>query len=333
MTIVRCHEVVTSAQAVRGRITPAGARAVRKAYATRVVGNGSRTKVDATTGDGGRKQAVVQSSALALALAARVQEDLRLAGEVLGWAGTRRHTGVHEARKAIRRVRSLLAFGREAFDKHWRSIDRDLRRHNRALSALRDAHAVLEPARRLSRAADADARASWRQVLRWLRERRNRLLLRRLRSDPELRGYRDHLVELAAQAQELPWAAVTPDIVEQALRRSLARIERAGDAARRKPGPDTRHILRRRLRRLRMQVTALRGMSKADVEVDLRREARALLRRLREELPGRTELRRRSDELGWEQNLRVLDEALRNLDAAAVKSCRRQLRTALAEIR
>lgn len=262
-------------------------------------------------------------------LAQAVQNDLACASDALAWSGVRRHSGVHEARKAMRRVRSLLALGRETFAEAWRPLDRSVRRSNRALCRLRDAHALVDAASRMRKLCDPAEQDAWQAVIKRLRELRNRLLTSSLREDPQLQRQRLKLAGLADQARALPWSSLRDEQVEQALGFSLRRVAEAERKARRTPSAEHRHRLRRRLRRLRMQWNSLRAAASSPECPGLAARMRALLRRLRPELPKRRELGRRSDTLGWEQNLRVLDAALTRLDLAEARTCRQQVRAAL----
>lgn len=59
-----------------------------------------------------------------------------------------RHRGVHEARKAIRRLRALLGLGDDIFGAAGEAIDEQLSRVGKSLSTLRDAQVVVDTTRR-----------------------------------------------------------------------------------------------------------------------------------------------------------------------------------------
>jgi CHAD domain-containing protein len=91
-----------------------------------------------------------QSLAAGIAAAAAGQLELAL-GE-LGDAGRDRHTAIHEARKACKRLRGLLRLARPGLgDKVYRRENAAVRDAARRLSALRDAGALLETYHRLDR--------------------------------------------------------------------------------------------------------------------------------------------------------------------------------------
>ena len=76
------------------------------------------------------------------------REECRAIGRALA-AKRRIHTGIHDARKAIRRLRSLLALV-EARIPEATPIDQQLERLGDGLSHLRDAHVVVETARKVA---------------------------------------------------------------------------------------------------------------------------------------------------------------------------------------
>ncbi|MGJ7904830.1 CHAD domain-containing protein, partial [Lysobacter sp. 1R34A] len=77
--------------------------------------------------------------------------EIDMALDALGWRGNRIHAGVHLARKGLRRVRATVALGGGALGPGAALVDRELRRLNRNLSVLRDAHALVETLDRLLR--------------------------------------------------------------------------------------------------------------------------------------------------------------------------------------
>ena len=106
------------------------------------------------------------------------------------------HPAVHSARKAIRRLRSLLALLQHAaLDVE--AADLGLKRLGHGLSRLRDAHVVVEVARQLQERV-ADPR--WKGVIRMLVLRREGLLQATLQRDP---GFARRLRVLAAVQQQL----------------------------------------------------------------------------------------------------------------------------------
>lgn len=191
-------------------------------------------------------------------LQAEAEHDLERAARQLARAGEERHQGIHQARKSIRRVRALLALGGEAFSDlpPVRRLDASLRSLCRGLSPLRDADALRDALLHLSRDAvigpiECERLCAFVAVL------RARRLAAALARDPDFARRRERLQQAQARLALLPWARIEEADVEAALGDSRRRLRKA--LRRAKPGMDAEawHTLRRRLRRLRQQETAL----------------------------------------------------------------------------
>lgn len=142
------------------------------------------------------------------------------------------HAGVHQARKAIRRTRAALALGEVRLGTGARLIDRALRKLSRDLSALRDAHALVEVLERLAeRTHDPDDRKLLRRAARKARDG-----ARRMKKDcaPERQVAGEALAVLRASLQGLPWAALDwPEcqaVIDRSQERALAAQDRALDS-------------------------------------------------------------------------------------------------------
>lgn len=191
-------------------------------------------------------------------LRAYASAELAHAIASLGWKGGQLHSGVHQARKSLRRVRATLALGMPTLGPGAVLIDRELQRTNRRLSKLRDAHALVhvldgllektadEPVARVLRRA--------RRIAARLREKRARATLD---DDPQLRGRRALLATLLAAFPALPWSELTAADVDA--RFELSRVR--GDEAARRACATGRvedwHRWRRRTRRFSQQHRAL----------------------------------------------------------------------------
>lgn len=224
------------------------------------------------------------------------------------------HRGVHEARKAIRRLRSLLLLGRKPFDDQGVAIDAALKTLATSLSALRDAHVAAETASKVRRSHDDDAnRERWAKLRRQLARRRDTVLAADRAADPAFADRRAETTTLGTTIDALPWHAIDARTVRKALKRSLRRIERAQDAAMAPRSTlEQRHRWRRRLRRLRMQWSALKSLRKAHDGI-VSDELDTLLTWLKERTASFSTLSRASDALGHEQDLRLLQQALRGV--------------------
>lgn len=183
-----------------------------------------------------------------------------------GDSGDARHAGVHQARKAIRRTRAVLALAGDALGRRATAVDVALGRLCRGLSPLRDAQALVEALARLGANAPEPLRAALPELDTAARTRRDAMLAGALARDPDFTRRRARLAALRAALASLPWASVDPATVAAALARSERRTAKATRRAAKHPEDhDTWHRYRRRLRRLRQQDTLL-----ADVAAGLR---------------------------------------------------------------
>lgn len=200
--------------------------------------------------------------------------------------------GIHAARKALRRLRSLLAMAGDRVD-GLDAPDRTLQRLCKGLSALRDAHAATVAARRLEGEGES---ASWQPLVEQLLRRRDTLLAQALARDPDFARRRRAVARLELALQRLDWTGLEAKHLRAALQRSRKRAAKAGRRADSSPTPENIHRWRRRARRLRMQLESTRtiapALAKAVARPSLRRQLSAL--------------HKLGDELGWRQDMQVL---------------------------
>ncbi len=228
---------------------------------------------------------------------------------------------VHEARKRLRRLRSLLALSRTALGKaEVDAIDRELQALTKGLSALRDGQVVHDTAQRLAReAGDADEAASWQSLLPLLARRQEHRLADALLDDPGFIRRQTQAYRQAECLRQLPWHRLHGSALRQALARSAQRQARAQAAALASGHVDDLHDWRRKSRRLRMQLTALRRLH---VRLHARGHPPAVAPRHIAELV---------DQLGVLQDLALLQQALGALEQAqgraVPKATRRRMAT------
>lgn len=184
--------------------------------------------------------------------------ELTRAIGLLSSRGSRFHTGVHQARKSIRRVRATLALGMPALGPGAQLLDRALRRVNRGLSTLRDAQALIATLDLLLGVASTPEMLS---VLRRARRLAARCRAQRARdtlaADPQLRDRRALLETLQAALPALHWQAVTVADADMAMQASVSRAEKAGARALATGRDSDWHRWRRCVRRLTQQHRAL----------------------------------------------------------------------------
>lgn len=208
---------------------------------------------------------------------AYASEQLLQAQTHLARKGEARHSGIHEARKCIRRARATLAFGASVFDGREKRLDDDLGRLCRGLSPVRDAHALIEALRRLENAAPPAVRAILPRAEMAARKRREQMLERAMKRDPQFKSRRKRLLSAQARLLGLPWQAVGDSVVSNAVTRSKRREEKARQRIKRHPDDDAAwHVFRRRLRRLRQQDSLLE-----ELQPDLRPRVKDLEHQVR----------------------------------------------------
>lgn len=268
----------------------------------------------------------VAVASLPLALRDYVLGELDAAAAQLARRGGRLHEGVHQARKSLRRARATLALGNAALGPGMRLVDRELRRLNRGLSALRDAHALVEILDRLAaRSPDPEALRLLRRARRVAASARAEHARRVLAGDPELGGRRALLAVLRAGAAALDWPRLRAEGLQQAVVASRARMDRAGARARAEGGDEAWHRWRRRARRLSQQRRALKT-------VGLKVRAPDLDRRIAERLGVAQDLALLLDHCGRDSPFAPDDrKALRRYGRDQQARARRRIEAALME--
>lgn len=171
------------------------------------------------------------------------------------------HEGVHQARKAIRRARAILALGDGLLGPGAGLVDRELRTLNRSLSFLRDAHALVEV---LDRLLARERKDDTRKVLQRAREAaiaaRARIAGAATRSDPGLHARRAMLDVLGAALPALDWTRSTPAGLRMAIADSDLRSHEARLRACESGEDEDWHRWRRRARRAAHQRRALEAV-------------------------------------------------------------------------
>lgn len=212
---------------------------------------------------------------------------------------------VHAARKAIRRMRALLALvdgGPFVLDRE----DLALRALGKGLSDMRDAHVVVETATRLQA---SNPNPGWDAVIEALELRRTRILQHSLAMDPGFARRRQVLERVLERIEAQPWKDLRRGAVLRALDVSERKAKKAATRASHDSAPETVHRWRRKVRRLRMQLDAADALGvlhgHGDGHAALARKGKAL--------------HKTSDQLGWSQDLGMLRNLVRNLPASEGK--------------
>lgn len=201
--------------------------------------------------------AVMIDEAIGIHVGGVAQAQVERAAHCLGWRGGRLHDGVHEARKALRRARAMLALALPRLGTAARAVDRQLAVVGRRLSSLRDAMARVETLDRLLRREGEDS-----ALLRRCRGAAARVRANAARTalaaDPGLISLRTRLESAGEALRALPWTRLQGDDLQRALDHAGERARKARDRACKHGGDAAWHRWRRRLRLL-VHVRAVLG--------------------------------------------------------------------------
>lgn len=206
--------------------------------------------------------------------------QLQLAEQMLASPAAELHTGIHQGRKSIRRVRSALALGRRVLGPGAESLDQELGRLCRGLSRLRDAQALVEALQRLREHASPGLLAILPAAEAAASQRRDLILRQALARDPGFAARRRRLRAASVRLQRLDWAALQSADIAKASQRSERRAGKSGRrAGHHSSDNESWHVYRRRLRRLHQQDSLLAALplpGRAEANKAMDRLARAL---------------------------------------------------------
>jgi len=172
-----------------------------------------------------------------------------------------RHKGIHSARKAMRRARSILQVARADLGPEGDTCDYAIKGICRDLSAARDAQAQLDAFDRLAEkgrltvAPETQSRAR-----QFLVRRRARIVHGLLAKDPDFRTLRARLTEALEAAKRLDWNSVRLEDTTSAMARSVRRALKISQRARMSEREQVRHRWRRRMRRSVQQRAVLASL-------------------------------------------------------------------------
>jgi hypothetical protein len=231
------------------------------------------------------------------------QADLQLAR-----AGAWQHAGVHLARKALARLRACVELLHKS-PQAARALERRLRGFAHGISPLRDAQAALATAKSLLKEENS-LNATWRNLVRELKQRRHYMLGAALATDPGFSAHRAQLAQMRSAITTIAWTRLLASDAQRALKRANKRVRRAHDPATASTGQAPRHRLRRRSRRLLLQIELLREIARDESRPCAATAAHDSLHEVLGKSLERKRRKRVIDDLGWEQDLRVLRHAL-----------------------
>lgn len=247
-------------------------------------------------------------------LSALARKECKAIAKAMGSAKDR-HRGIHDARKAIRRLRSLLSLVSGAVGHDTAKIDLALQKQAKRLCALRDSHVAVLIAQKL---AATDDTGEWAVAAQVLAVQRDLLLEVELSKDPGFARRIAAIGDIAAVFEKLRWKRLSQQALQRGIKKSHQRVARAEHEAAESGTPASLHRWRRRVRRLRMQLDAVQALNKlAGVRIKAgdahKNKSTKLLARL-------------ADQLGWQQDIQVVRNALKTFpDPAILASLRRRL--------
>src|SRR4249919_1762294 len=153
--------------------------------------------------------------------------ELAVAIHGLAMRGGHVHEGIHQARKAIRRTRAMLTLGATSLGPGARLIDRRLRKVNRRLSPLRDAHALVEVLDRLAAKTRSVATLEILLHARRIAMRRRADIARTAIFADTLHAELAMVVTLRAALAGLPWQALSPSSAMEAMAEAADKADAA----------------------------------------------------------------------------------------------------------
>jgi CHAD domain-containing protein len=196
--------------------------------------------------------------------------ELAVAIDSLALRGSHVHEGVHQARKAMRRTRALLALGVATLGPGAKLIDHQLRASNRRTSPLRDAQALVETLDRLRTKARDDATRAALEHARRIAARRRAAMARKPEFTQALRHEEAIVATLRAALLGLPWDTIATSMVTEAMVVADKRAASARERACARDDAEAWHRWRRRMRRISQQHRAANaaGLPVSDTEFD-----------------------------------------------------------------
>jgi hypothetical protein len=252
------------------------------------------------------------SPGFGVAVKAYLLAQLRRIDEQLSHHRKHPHRSVHEVRKAVRRFRSVLALCDSAPGSFER-IDRRVRRIGKALSALRDAHVLVDTASAVRRDDGRDA--VWRALDALLARKRAAVLADVRAEDPDFAATRRRARRAVKALAAVDFAAITGPAVLEALDVSAAHATRIERKAKDSTRTIVRHRWRRQVRRLRLQLEGLEAIAQdADTAAETRAQARWILGDAIERMPSAATLAVLSERLGRQQDIDSLEAVVQRHD-------------------
>ncbi|RDS83765.1 CHAD domain-containing protein [Dyella monticola] len=229
------------------------------------------------------------------------------------------HKGIHESRKACRRLRSALAFLPPSATVD--ALDETLRQLIHSFSPQRDAYIATRTARLLGSVHEAPIAPG---VVDALRIRCKQRLNQAVGKDPHWRRRRAQARRMTTSLAALPWRDIRSQTAKKTLKRTKKKMKKAHAKAQRQRTPATSHRWRRRARKLRYQLDWLR---KARHLAGMKKNRTKRYDHQAKHLSTLT------DQLGWRQDFQVFLHAIEGLpDSDDVLAARSTLKAKSASL-
>jgi CHAD domain-containing protein len=195
--------------------------------------------------------------------------QLDLAIHYLTEAKRKPDVAIHETRRCLKRVRALLRLVKDELPAT--VYDRDnlyLRNIGRQLSALRDAAVIAETLLALKKEYAAQLpRSTWRELKQGLIHRSRSSAVQKTK---RMKTVAAKLQTARTRIEKWPLEFDTIKVVQQGVRQSFRRGQRAMEQALREPTPATFHEWRKQVNHLRHQLQILQTLKLGEVKTTLR---------------------------------------------------------------
>jgi CHAD domain-containing protein len=201
-----------------------------------------------------------------------LSEQLTQAVEVLSADRNSLEKAVHEARRSLKRARSLLRLVKFAIPKTYARENRRLRDVGRSLSELRDAHALAQTLEDLERSRNGGQADESRRAFasaRTLLESRGERITKSMEQGGKEQSIAQ-LQEALTRIARLTYAKADARGIAKSIRRSVNRGTKTFAKAKDDPEPERFHEWRKRAKDLRYQISLL-----SELRPDLQQYSRA----------------------------------------------------------
>lgn len=188
-----------------------------------------------------------------------LHEQLRTSMQALS-QGAKLDEAVHEARKSLKKTRSILRLGRSALEPAYGDANAKLRELGRKLSPVRDAAALVEMVEHIQRdEQDPRAKAAVERVLKTLRDREEKTV-QELVGSGEKGRVAEALNEIISDSAAWPVEKIDFGVIVEGMKTTIKRGKRALEVVNSHRQADNFHAWRKRAKDLRYQLSFLKKL-------------------------------------------------------------------------